>query len=403
MSELESLDMLQYLQKNGIVDLSSLRSVMIMNEEKMLLSKHQYKIWNGKDGSWYTYFPDENGGRKLKKRKTKEDLEKMIIEFYRESSPTFDEVFHQWVDPKLDVGEITIRTYQRYCRDFTRYFVNTGMNSRKIVEVSEDDLEKFIKTTIKDLNITMKAWTNFRLLLRGIYYLALRKKLVAIDIDQFLKSIQLSKRLFKTNTLDKDNEVFSEEEIPVIISRLKEDVDKKTNLGLLLIFATGIRIGELAAIKWSDISGNTIHIRRMEVRYDGDDDQHFYDVVDYPKTEAGNRYVVVPDESMWILVRAERMKTSEYVFSDEFGNRINSYSFRNRLYHACKQSGIKSRSPHKIRKTYGTNLIDSDVSPGIIIEQMGHKDVRCTEKYYFYSNKSKNTKDEQLNRAAFSL
>ena len=97
------------------------------------------------------------------------------------------------------------------------------------------------------------------------------------------------------------------------------------------------------------------------------------------------------------------MKTSEYVFSDEFGNRINSYSFRNRLYHACKQSGIKSRSPHKIRKTYGTNFIDSDVSPGIIIEQMGHKDVRCTEKYYFYSNKSKNTKDEQLNRAAFSL
>lgn len=39
------------------------------------------------------------------------------------------------------------------------------------------------------------------------------------------------------------------------------------NLGIMLMLVTGIRVGELAALKWDDYDGNGLKIRRTETRY----------------------------------------------------------------------------------------------------------------------------------------
>ena len=54
---------------------------------------------------------------------------------------------------------------------------------------------------------------------------------------------------------------------------------------------------------------------------------------------------------------------------------------------------------HKIRKTYGTTLIDGGVDESIIIEQMGHSDIHCTKQYYYFSNKNREKKQSQLSKA----
>ena len=82
------------------------------------------------------------------------------------------------------------------------------------------------------------------------------------------------------------------------------------NIGLLLIFAIGIRVGELAAVKPEDINGNMMHVQRTEICYVAEVDAktgkttNAYDIEEYPKSEAGDRYVVIPDESMWVIKRA---------------------------------------------------------------------------------------------------
>ena len=79
---------------------------------------------------------------------------------------------------------------------------------------------------------------------------------------------------------------------------------------LLLIFAIGIRVGELAAVKPEDINGNMMHVQRTEICYVAEVDAktgkttNAYDIEEYPKSEAGDRYVVIPDESMWVIKRA---------------------------------------------------------------------------------------------------
>lgn len=66
------------------------------------------------------------------------------------------------------------------------------------------------------------------------------------------------------------------------------------------------------------------------------------------------------------------------------GKRITTRMFNYYLKKACKQVGIPSRSTHKIRKTYGSKLLQNDVDSAIVTKQMGHKDISTTQNYYHY-------------------
>ena len=67
----QSNDILQFIISNGIIDINDVRNSIEVMKRKELLEKHPYKIWEGKDGKWYTYLPAQGGGRALKKRKSK--------------------------------------------------------------------------------------------------------------------------------------------------------------------------------------------------------------------------------------------------------------------------------------------------------------------------------------------
>ena len=79
--------------------------------------------------------------------------------------------------------------------------------------------------------------------------------------------------------------------------------------------------------------------------------------------------------------------------------KIYTNTFNDRLYKACDACGIPRRSMHKIRKTYGTILLDSNLEDSLVMEQMGHSDIATTLKYYYYSNKNENHKAEQIAKA----
>lgn len=57
---------------------------------------------------------------------------------------------------------------------------------------------------------------------------------------------------FEKRIIEREKEVFNEDEVPVIKEYLQNHPDKR-NLGILLTFQTGLRVGELAALKSSDL------------------------------------------------------------------------------------------------------------------------------------------------------
>lgn len=150
-----------------------------------------------------------------------------------------------------------------------------------------------------------------------------------------------------------------------------------------------------------DICGNIIHITKTETIYQDENGVTHYDIKNVPKTEAGIRDVIVPDNCVWILDKIRKLcPFGQYVFMQD-GERIRSYVFRTRLYSNCKKLQIVVKSPHKVRKTYGSKLYDADtITESFMIEQMGHTDITCLKKHYYYNRMSNNEKKDMLNQAA---
>ena len=61
-----------YCVENGIIEPQQIQEKIEMAKNKELLEKHPYTIYQGKNGKWCTYLPDEKKGRVFRKRNTKE-------------------------------------------------------------------------------------------------------------------------------------------------------------------------------------------------------------------------------------------------------------------------------------------------------------------------------------------
>lgn len=392
--------MLQYALDNGIISLDDVRKHVEQMKRQELLEKHQYKIWQGKDGEWYTNFYNDDGKRLIKHRKTLQALEDVIIDYMKGKveCPTMESVFLEWMKIRLERGEISNATYSRYLRDFKRYF--EGIKSYKIQTFTELEIEDFMKRRIQELGLTRKAFSNMRTLIYGIFRYAKKKGLVKFSIKEAIGDIEFSKNEFKKIYHEDNEQVFMIEEEKKMVAYLQDNEDL-LNMGLLLLFKTGLRIGELVALNKEDICENIIHITKTETIYQDEDGVTHYDIKYVPKTEAGIRDVIVPDNCVWILDRIRRLcPFGQYVFMQD-GERIRSYVFRTRLYSNCKKLQIVVKSPHKVRKTYGSKLYDSDaITESFMIEQMGHTDITCLKKHYYYNRMSNNEKKDMLNQAA---
>ena len=382
-------DDLKYAIENGIINLSHIQEQIEMNKREEILKEYRGSMWKASDGYWkirMTY--DETGQKKVFKRRSKQDLEDLIVKTHREKveNPKIKSIFEDWAQRKFDLKKISVQTYQRYHQDFNRFFGILG--EKKIRSIEPEDVSNFLEEQISEHNLTAKAFCNLKTITRGTLKWAKRNKLIDWNVQELFYDLDVTDKSFKKIIKEDSKEVFNDAEMKRIVEYLKEN-QNMVNLGILLMFVTGLRVGELSALKWEDWDSNTgiIRIRRTEVRH-FENHKGIFEVKDFPKTEAGVRNVVVPHGCIWILQKLRNMSAfCEYIFSKD-GKRLNTYSFRNRLRTVCKNTGCVQKSPHKIRKTYCTILLDHSVDNQMVISQMGHSNISCSETYYHRDRKN---------------
>lgn len=81
--------------------------------------------------------------------------------------------------------------------------------------------------------------------------------------------MDISRKLFIKNIKSMDELVYNEEEKKLVEKYICNQSYSLQSLGILLLFKTGLRSGELAALRWEDISHNAVHVSRTEIRYKG--------------------------------------------------------------------------------------------------------------------------------------
>lgn len=379
------------------------RKLEQMKQDQKYLMQHERKI-SFYDGYWCTYVEDKRykGALRKLRAKTREGLNDKIVQFYKdcEERPTVHTAFDMWMDDREKNHEVTPQTITKMRNNFKRYFTEDNDVMQKRIEyITEGDITAFIKHTIVEHGLTRKQYSDFRTLIRGLWRYAYDKGWTDIRIVQYFQEVYLPKGLFRKVARNESDKVFTREDAEKLTSYLRAS-NFLTDMGILLQFETGMRVGELSALKWEDVSDEYIHVHRTEVHYNDKSGHEVKVVQDMPKSEAGDRHIII-SKSAKQTIHKIRLKNpfGEYVFERLDHTRIAEGCFNRRLTVICSRLGIEKSSSHKIRRTFATTLINANADESFIKNIMGHSDISTTRKYYYFADQSYAEQKRQIESA----
>ncbi len=368
--------------ENGIINLDTVQQELDMKENKKYLDMHKYTIYQGKDKYWCTYLPDDKKGRKFVRKTKKEALIKAIVDYYRkeEINPTIRLLFQEWNQGRLERGKISEPTFIRNNQTYNRHCKEFG--ERRIRNITAFEVCEFLENEVYEKKLGSKAFANLKGIIKGTFKYARRKDLINFSVVDMMNDIDVDFNDYSRKIRTDQKESFSKDEYDRIIEYCIA-VPTLRNLAVLFIMVTGCRVGEVVALKKEDVNidDGTVFIHRMERRYQRKGHNE-YEVIDKAKTNAGIRYATVPKDYLWIFKKIKKENPfSEWMFFEN-RQRLQADYIRRQFYKICKKLNIDRKSPHVGRKTYCSILFENNVDPKMIVSQMGHTQIDCSDTYY---------------------
>ncbi len=185
------------------------------------------------------------------------------------------------------------------------------------------------------------------------------------------------------STTKKELQLFSKVQQEWLIQYLMHDQDT-TKLCIIISFYTGLRIGELCALRWSDIDfeKNTLTVRRTVQRISTGNSTSLH--VDTPKSRSSQRSIPIPDFLMELL-RKFRGRGECFILSGSVkvtDPRTMQYRFKSIL----KKAGLPSINFHSLRHMFATNCIRLNFDVKTLSELLGHSSVETTLNRYVHSS-----------------
>ncbi|WP_067925466.1 site-specific integrase [Alicyclobacillus shizuokensis] len=169
-------------------------------------------------------------------------------------------------------------------------------------------------------------------------------------------------------------------------------------LAFTMLAYTGLRIGELAALKWSDIDFDNLTLRVARTYFNPTNSTKKFQVLP-PKTKSSIRTIPI-DPVLVPLLRAhqreqEQLKKSPFyqdqgfIFTTNEGYPKTIKHFHVRLKRLLKKTSItKNITPHSFRHTHTSLLIEANVHIKEIQERLGHSDIQTTMDIYAHMTKN---------------
>lgn len=402
-------ELLKFAIEHGMLDTALVQEKIEMQKRKEILNKHPYTIWKGKDEKWRTYIPDENKGRKLVKRNTQEAIEEYVIKYWELNSEeetqkrvakevSLKKIFPDWLNYKQLHTDSTSYT-KKITADWKKFYASqTDFVNMPLQKMTNLFLDEWAHGMIKKFDLTKKAYYNMTMILRQCLDYAVERGYIEENVFSGVKINTKMFRRVKKKSGESQVYTMDEEErlIKDMIRRFQDNPKNTAPLAVMLAFEIGVRIGELCALRFSDIEGNYIHIQRQEVReFEKVDDFTMkfkcYKVVEYTKSEDGFRDIYLTETARKIIELARHMNMvngeySEegYIFVRKHKN-INHYSIQAMILRGCNRVNMDVKTSHKIRKTYISTLIDSGLNIDAVRRFAGHSDERTTYGNYCYN------------------
>ena len=320
------------------------------------------------------------------KYKLQEYKKQMLMGVLNEDKLTVSDWFYSWLfDYRKQ--DLKPKSFQRYHGIYKNYIENTDFGNIKLNDLRTTHLQRHYKklldngvtpTTIRQINTNLKTCLN-----------------------EAERQGYIQKNWCKLVTLPKKED---NKEVKVLTKQEQEkflEAIKGHELELLYIVAlgTGLRIGEILGLKWSDIDfkNNELHVNRslQKAAIYEDDKIVRYEVQETtPKTKNSLRTIPVPqniikkliahkkEQHELILLLQEEYDNKNYVFCNKLGKPIEDKRPGRNLKTILTSISIEPIKFHALRHTYATRLFEAGIPPKTVQHLMGHSDIETTMNIY---------------------
>lgn len=212
-----------------------------------------------------------------------------------------------------------------------------------------------------------------------------------------------TKRLALPKTEIVEIEVFGEDELKKLCG-LSESGDPML-LGIVLCLNTGIRIGEICALKWCDIdlNDNVLRVKKTLQRIKNPNGGYPKTIVTItePKSRKSIRDIPVPTFMQLSLQRLQQ--ADEFYFLTASPNYTEPRTLTFRYKKCLRDLGVSYKNFHCLRHTFATKCVQAGVDIKTLSELLGHSSVQITLDRYVHSDlETKRIQIEKLGAELFS-
>lgn len=300
---------------------------------------------------------------------------------------TFEEVYKLWFEQ-----------YKTTVKESTVYIQTEVINAHILPYFGTLRVDKidtaYCQKQVNRLFKTLKNYNNVINLTRRIFDYAKSMKQIK---ENPMNNVVVPKRKRENGVNEQTQDFYNKEQLKEFLEILKEHEQYQMYVVFRVLAFTGMRKGELSALKWSDVDfkNGTIRIDKT-VASDENGKQH----IQTPKTQKSIRTISVDTITLNALetwrneLRKELFKRGKnidqgdgFIFRSKQGKFINRY-INFFLKNVIKKYDLQPIKPHGFRHTHASLLFESGASIKEVQDRLGHEDIKTTMDIYTHVTKS---------------
>lgn len=321
--------------------------------------------------------------------KTKREVETKVNNFQTELT-TYGSTLKKdspylsdWVYDYLFINmhpRVSASSFERAKSTYDNHIVGSSIGDMKLKQIKQNDIQQFLN---EKKHLSSSSLNKIKQLLNGAFKSAISNNLIRINPVMDVTPP-------KSEVTPKDIEILTVDEQKAYIDALWHE---SSGILYLTTLFTGMRLGEVIALKWDnvDLVNGVITVcesYRKVRKYN--EDGTFYNTTDKkkPKTEKGIRNIPIPKflNSELKKHKLASPKTDEnLVFCSKNGTPRQVANIRRSHLNICKRANIREITFHALRHTFATRMIENQVDVKTVSELLGHSSIEITLNTYVHS------------------
>ena len=271
--------------------------------------------------------------------------------------------YNMYITMELGLSENTVSNYRHDIVDYTDY-LNKVRNKFDSNDITVEDIRSFLAHLKRD-HISSSSMSRKLSSIKSFHKFLVTNHYANINVAKLITNPKQEKKL---------PVVLSVEEIDMLLNAFDSEsspLELRNKTMIELTYSCGLRVSELINMKISDI-----HLQ-MKI----------LDIYGKGKKE---RIVPIGDEALTLIgkylenarPKLASSKSRDFMFLNRDGDQMSRQMFFLIIKKKAKEAGItKEISPHKLRHSFATHLLERGLDLRLIQELLGHESISTTEIY----------------------